>query len=268
MQCPFCGAQLPDSASVCPECGRALPASSAGMGLAIASLILSVFSFGLSFVAGLPGAICGLVALRRANAVQPRSKAYGLAVAGLVINLVGSFISLFFLGMVAAIALPAFFKAREHARQSSCLSNEKQLALGMLMYAADYDERFPLAENWTDGLYPYIKNNQILVCPSAPDNPCGYAFNSALAGLEQSKLKTPAEQVMLFESDAGRNAAGGKNLLVPEPRHSGGDNFAFCDGHCKWYSRKSSASLRWDLPLAEPNLSPSPAAGAPPPSGP
>ncbi len=86
------------------------------------------------------------------------------------------------IAILASILFPVFARAREKARQTSCLSNVKQLVLGMIMYAQDYDECFPQAtSNWTpdpehvapgDGLtwdyalLPYLKNEKILVCPS------------------------------------------------------------------------------------------------------
>ncbi|MCD6351947.1 MAG: prepilin-type N-terminal cleavage/methylation domain-containing protein, partial [Armatimonadetes bacterium] len=47
------------------------------------------------------------------------------------------------IAILAAILFPVFARAREKARQASCLSNLKQLALGFLMYIQDYDERLP-----------------------------------------------------------------------------------------------------------------------------
>ena len=47
------------------------------------------------------------------------------------------------IAILAAILFPVFARAREKARQSSCLSNVKQLALGTMMYCQDYDERLP-----------------------------------------------------------------------------------------------------------------------------
>jgi prepilin-type N-terminal cleavage/methylation domain-containing protein len=44
------------------------------------------------------------------------------------------------IAILAAILFPVFAKAREKARQSSCLSNLKQLGLAVLQYAQDYDE--------------------------------------------------------------------------------------------------------------------------------
>jgi len=47
------------------------------------------------------------------------------------------------IAILAAILFPVFAKAREKARQTSCLSNTKQLALACMMYVQDYDEKFP-----------------------------------------------------------------------------------------------------------------------------
>ena len=106
------------------------------------------------------------------------------------------------IAILAAILFPVFARAREKARQASCQSNLKQLALGVLMYMQDYDQRGPTAgsQNRTnaagnfDGcggqkcgwaqyypvsdahrrnrlafawqIYPYVKNNQLFYCPS------------------------------------------------------------------------------------------------------
>jgi prepilin-type N-terminal cleavage/methylation domain-containing protein len=47
------------------------------------------------------------------------------------------------IAILAAILFPVFAQAREKARATACLSNMKQLALGLQMYAQDYDEVFP-----------------------------------------------------------------------------------------------------------------------------
>ena len=85
------------------------------------------------------------------------------------------------IAILAAILFPVFARAREKARQTSCLSNLKQLALANLAYIQDNDERWPRtcwgdnvcgpvisATAWMTGCYPYIKNKQIFVCPSQP----------------------------------------------------------------------------------------------------
>jgi len=85
------------------------------------------------------------------------------------------------IAILAAILFPVFAQAREAARKTSCLSNLKQMGLGMLMYTQDYDERMVL---WQQGsgnyffdsegfatsydrlLQPYLKNDVISGCPS------------------------------------------------------------------------------------------------------
>ncbi len=81
------------------------------------------------------------------------------------------------IAILAAILFPVFARAREKARQSTCTSNLKQIDLGLLMYAQDYDERFPRLysyENsstelrwWEDKVQPYINNWQVTLCPSS-----------------------------------------------------------------------------------------------------
>lgn len=57
------------------------------------------------------------------------------------------------IAILAAILFPVFAQARESARTTSCLSNMKQIGLGVKMYAQDYDEEFPMGtyngpRNW------------------------------------------------------------------------------------------------------------------------
>ncbi len=52
------------------------------------------------------------------------------------------------IAILAAILFPVFAQAREKARQTSCLSNGKQMGLSLLMYAQDYDETFVFSPIW------------------------------------------------------------------------------------------------------------------------
>src|SRR5437762_6179565 len=51
------------------------------------------------------------------------------------------------IAILAAILFPVFAQAREKARQATCISNLKQLALAYLMYAQDHDEVLPRRDN-------------------------------------------------------------------------------------------------------------------------
>ncbi len=81
------------------------------------------------------------------------------------------------IAILAAILFPVFARARERARQTSCLSNQRQLGLAVLMYAQDHNERFPpafarlgSADARVSGFYdlpgPYTRNEQMYICPS------------------------------------------------------------------------------------------------------
>jgi len=84
------------------------------------------------------------------------------------------------IAILAAILFPVFARAREKARQASCQSNLKQIALASKMYESDYDEKClpmwafgvgapgePVGRIWWTALVqPYMKNEQALVCPS------------------------------------------------------------------------------------------------------
>jgi len=93
------------------------------------------------------------------------------------------------IAILAAILFPVFAQARERARQNTCLSNMKQIMLGIMQYAQDYDEtyctgrhpnsgvvdaylgydscgQFPYGYTWRYAIMPYVKNSQIWSCPS------------------------------------------------------------------------------------------------------
>jgi prepilin-type N-terminal cleavage/methylation domain-containing protein len=55
------------------------------------------------------------------------------------------------IAILAAILFPVFAQAREKARGISCLSNTKQLSLGLLMYVQDYDETWPRNDDCVNG---------------------------------------------------------------------------------------------------------------------
>ena len=131
------------------------------------------------------------------------------------------------IAILAAILFPVFAKAREKARQSSCLSNVKQMILAVMQYAQDYDEKYPGgivgspgagagpvsqyaaafgdAKNSADLIYPYVKSTQVFRCPSAPSSAGNYSgnygFNKAICpdlrtsgtGISLGQIARPAE---------------------------------------------------------------------------
>ncbi|MEN6404191.1 MAG: DUF1559 domain-containing protein [Armatimonadia bacterium] len=177
------------------------------------------------------------------------------------------------IAILAAILFPVFAKAREKARQASCLSNVKQMGLAAMMYVQDYDEIFfprctgtwgaagavywYAASDTSPGLIgPYVKNVQVFTCPSAPGRR-GYGYNMGLGYVSMGAINAPAEKVLfcddtfgsavLYHPDQGVNNWGANfvdppgtvspNIIwgvnCPYGRHNDMVNVAFCDGHAK-----------------------------------
>jgi prepilin-type N-terminal cleavage/methylation domain-containing protein/prepilin-type processing-associated H-X9-DG protein len=73
------------------------------------------------------------------------------------------------IAILAAILFPVFARARAKASQASCLSNVKQLQLGLMMYASDNNQGYP-THSWTylwpNAIYPYVDSVPLYICPS------------------------------------------------------------------------------------------------------
>ena len=95
------------------------------------------------------------------------------------------------IAILAAILFPAFARARENARRTACMSNLKQIGLGLMQYTQDYDEKMPMqaaaqindyasptaAMSWQGVLQPYVKSWQLFRCPSAKPFTPGVGIN-------------------------------------------------------------------------------------------
>ncbi len=145
------------------------------------------------------------------------------------------------ISVLAAILFPAFAKARENARRTSCLSNVKQIGLAFLQYTQDYDEAYPLTSfgatniSWTISAEPYMKSIQLFRCPNdsgqkwqSPVTPAtganyfttSYLMNAYMAGGGQfgklSSIQAPTVVALLTESNRGEpTALGGGDHFHP-----------------------------------------------------
>ena len=170
------------------------------------------------------------------------------------------------IGILAAMLLPSLTKAREKARQASCLSNFKQNMLACLMYANDYDDAVVM---WASGCMadmhncvdPYLGDNQAMYCPSypreieamtapayhTPRTSAGYNSDSWIKAYKYYEYKHPSQNGWLFEADdAGMDASNypeivcvfcydwGTYYCAIGNRHTEGGNIAYVDGHAAW----------------------------------
>jgi prepilin-type processing-associated H-X9-DG protein len=266
MICTQCGKNNPEGATFCAFCAAAIGArretpdipppfpaplspewsgapAPTTSGLAIASLVFGVLGFITLGITGLIGLILGIVALIKIGGSRGALRGEGLAIAGIVV----SALNILFVPVMAAILFPVFMQAREAERVSECLSHVKQIDLGIMAYAQDYDERYPRGDNWCDGILPYVKNFQVYQCPNLPDAKCGNALNAGIAGHSPAEILSPAQTVLTFESHGGWNVS--SNITLAEARHRGGLNIGFTDGHVKWMRLENAqpSLLIWDL---------------------
>ena len=160
------------------------------------------------------------------------------------------------IAILAAILFPVFAQARESARQTTCVSNTKQLMFAFTMYASDYDGmscpcRRGRGEPWSDNMLAYSNNKQICRCPNDTRpltdaagilNP-SYATNQRVAGQLMDTFKEDSTQLAAFAEANGcmignplQVAVGpGGNMMTGclAPRHRERLCLAFADGHAK-----------------------------------
>jgi len=147
------------------------------------------------------------------------------------------------ISILAAILFPVFSRARENARRTSCMSNLKQIGLGIMQYTQDYDERYPIqansfnrnystpatpteANNWIRHIHPYVKSWQLFLCPSAKPatssspstdymvpsgtNNTNYQGNGVIFrtdGLSIAAIPNTAEIIVVQESDTAMSVS-------------------------------------------------------------
>jgi len=169
------------------------------------------------------------------------------------------------IAILAAILFPVFARAREKARQTTCLSNMKQQGLAALMYADDYDETMVGAQEWKTKLDPYMKNRELFKCPSRKHlvwyyghglNVGATAFSptcdplvAGVDGKALAEIECPSYKIFSVEWDhciAGP-PSGPTGLYRGDALcfwavcriHNSGSNVLFCDGHAKWMNPDS-----------------------------
>ena len=147
------------------------------------------------------------------------------------------------IAILAAILFPAFAKARESARRTSCASNMKQMGIGTMQYTQEYDEKYPFNViavptapsgqiNWSEAIEPYIKNgektgfgvkNGIYMCPSYPlqSQSNHYGVNSSISGdrasWQDELLKAPSVSMASIDAPSNTIYIAEKGVLADNP---------------------------------------------------
>src|SRR5579862_4898709 len=162
------------------------------------------------------------------------------------------------IGILAAMLLPALTAAREKARRANCLSNLKQIGLGIAMYADSYNSRMPgVATGVSDplaGCYNLLSNivtsAKVFACPSdsgvklstsypltnKPGNfNTSYSYSYGLYWQDQPDSIIALDQMGAGAASTYTRGAKWQGTGTPvAPHKDSGGNVLYNDGHVSW----------------------------------
>src|SRR6266404_1515482 len=172
------------------------------------------------------------------------------------------------IGILAAMLLPALNQAREKARRANCLSNLKQIGLGIAMYADNYNGRVPLENNTTPNLgasfnllSTTITSAKIYTCPSdssrkltaiyplatttAGNTNISYAYCPFIIWQDQPDSILALDRMASATATAYTKGAkwlssGAGVVNGPSPHKDAGGNVLYNDGHVAWNNSLSA----------------------------
>jgi len=180
------------------------------------------------------------------------------------------------IAILAAMLLPALSKARERARQATCMNNLKQINLAIMMYVQDYDEWLPPSRiHWSSSpwykwwyqegspLWPYFKNENMVYCPTKITGRRYYGMNvhvhADLHGWYHYwvKFSESRNQNRIADVVDGPYPWLGIPNEVDYNRHSGRANILFLDGHVAPHTEESLRAVgafgtRWGVEYVRP----------------
>jgi len=176
------------------------------------------------------------------------------------------------ISILAGVLFPVFARTREKARQASCASNLRQVALGFSMYSQDNDDSLPPrwdgTRYWSAIIYQYVNNDQVFECTTTQTNSYGYA-DAYLGCCKMGLIRSPVDTIMLCDAGKANTPMGQEYdwhvdvpsmfgdpparppsppdemsqiplpsdpmwMVRPAPVHNDGCNVAYVDGHTKW----------------------------------
>ncbi len=156
------------------------------------------------------------------------------------------------IAILAAILFPVFAQAKEAAKKTTCLSNQKQIGTGLMIYMGDNDDTFPMDQyfegatqvRWFDNVYPYIKNGNkftfngrasgkggIFHCSSTADQEALYGVHNFIfpdggnvpwnpqpstPTVTSTRIDDPAQKIFMVEKGLNRGDSSWLQFLADE----------------------------------------------------
>jgi prepilin-type N-terminal cleavage/methylation domain-containing protein/prepilin-type processing-associated H-X9-DG protein len=185
------------------------------------------------------------------------------------------------IAVLAALIFPAYQSMLARADASKCMSNLKQIGVGLFAFASENDGAFPIAgmviergavdsntkkPAWTEQLAPYVGNNwAIFQCKSAAKAlPCNketsyflgtraaYLDAGTSAAVRQSKITSPSRLILAGDNlhsgfsvtDADKDDYSVNCPFAGPPCHAGKSNILFADGSVRAYSRFTASEMQ------------------------
>ena len=147
----------------------------------------------------------------------------------------------------ATLFYPVFFRARESGGpRDYCMSNLKQIGLGLKQYIQDYDEKYPPSSaEWPAVAQPYLKSWMIFQCPldssASRELTTDYFLNARLLGAQEKNIVALNQTILAGDGLSNCKSATLSQLPAawisdsnaPAWRHPNGANYLFADGGVK-----------------------------------
>jgi len=134
------------------------------------------------------------------------------------------------LAILMYLLSPMLAKAREKARQTTCLSNQRQIVMAITMEVKGVNECFPTSEE----VWSVIKlKSDILLCPTSDERENSYGYSAALSGLPMASITSPTSTIVTGDA---RHGLPGNIVNTPDEydrRHNKDFIAGFVDGHVK-----------------------------------
>lgn len=191
------------------------------------------------------------------------------------------------IALLAGMMFPVLMKAREAGRRVVCISNLRQIGMGIQMYAQDHVELMPdpgpSGREWPLNIMPYVGSTQMFRCASdshsgeptingAGSDALAFGWNSLDTGTGNYGFKNPAggpislnsvalpsETILIFDYFNGNapNEAqvtstthldtGSNATTRVSSRHNDGFNTLFADGHTRFRKYGSTRVGEWTV---------------------